>query len=252
MPVRKGKQLVFHLTSFFIRTRSNVLIRYLLLLFLKKGKRRSRVAIMNLQDWLHLFNEQLVQTSIIEWLAVGFGVTEVLLAKKNNIWLYPTGIVSILLSMYLLLHVRLYAETLLNIYYLVMSVYGWLIWKKRDAAQGLEVSWSTGTELKIAILISTAGFLFLYLVLKYFTDSDVVIWDAFVASTAWAGMWLLAKRKIENWIFLNISNLFAIPLMVHKKLPLFGVLTTVLFVVAIFGFRDWRRTLREKELQPAV
>ena len=206
---------------------------------------------MDLKDWLKLFNEQLVHTGLIEWLAVGFGISEVVLAKKNSIWLYPTGIISILLSMYLLLHVGLYAETLLNIYYLVMSVYGWMIWKKRGSLPPLAISWSSSKELKIAIFISTGGFVFLYLILKHFTDSDVPLWDAFVSSTAWAGMWLLAKRKIENWIFLNISNLFAIPLMVHKKLPMFGLLTTVLFIVAIFGFLDWKRTLDGKQIQTA-
>jgi len=206
---------------------------------------------MDLKDWLKLFNEQLVHTGLIEWLAVGFGISEVVLAKKNSIWLYPIGIISILLSMYLLLHVGLYAETLLNIYYLVMSVYGWMIWKKRGSLPPLAISWSSSKELKIAIFISTGGFVFLYLILKHFTDSDVPLWDAFVSSTAWAGMWLLAKRKIENWIFLNISNLFAIPLMVHKKLPMFGLLTTVLFIVAIFGFLDWKRTLDGKQIQTA-
>jgi nicotinamide mononucleotide transporter len=206
---------------------------------------------MNLKEWLVLFGEQLVQTGILEWLAVGFGISEVLLAKKNNIWLYPTGIISIVLSMYLLVNAGLYAETLLNIYYLVMSVYGWIIWKKRGTKPALPISWSSCKELKIAILISAGGFIFLYLVLKHYTDSDVPLWDAFVSATAWAGMWLLARRKIENWIFLNISNIFAIPLMVHKKLPMFGVLTTILFIVAIFGFLDWKRTLHAQQLQPA-
>jgi len=206
---------------------------------------------MELTNWMQLFYRELQHTSMIQWLATGFGISEVLLAKRNNIWLYPTGIVSIMLSMYLLLNVGLYAETLLNIYYLVMSVYGWIIWKKRAEQPALRISWSTARELQIAVFISSAGFVFLYLVLRHYTDSDVPMWDAFVSATAWAGMWLLAKRKIENWIFLNISNIFAIPLMVHKKLPVFGILTTVLFVVAIFGFLDWKRKLNNTAIQPA-
>jgi len=206
---------------------------------------------MDLKDWLKLFGEQIVQTGVIEWLAVGFGISEVLLAKKNNIWLYPTGILSVLFSMYILLHARLYAETSLNMYYLIMSIYGWVIWKKRGSQPPLPISWSSIKQLKIAILISTAGFVLIYQVLKQFTDSDVPLWDAFVSSTAWAGMWLLTRRKIENWIFLNISNIFAIPLMIHKKLPMFGLLTAFLFIVAIFGFLDWRRTLKVKRLQKA-
>ena len=144
---------------------------------------------MNFQDWLRLFQTQILNTSIIEWLAVGFGVSEVLLAKKNNIWLYPTGIISIFLSMFLLLNVKLYAEMLLIIYYLVMSIYGWIIWKKRKLDGQNQVSWSSKRETTIAILISALGFVVLYLVLRHHTDSDVPVLDAFVSSTAWAGMW---------------------------------------------------------------
>lgn len=206
---------------------------------------------MNFQDWFKLFQEQILHTSLIEWLAVGFGVSEVLLAKKNSIWLYPTGIISILLSMFLLLNVKLYAETLLSIYYLVMSVYGWVIWKKRKQEGENQVSWSSNKELTIAVLISVIGFGVLYLVLRHYTDSDVPVFDAFVSSTAWAGMWLLAKRKIENWIFLNISNIVAIPLLFHKKLPLMACLTTFLFTVAIFGFLDWKKIINKSRLKLA-
>ncbi|RDC56066.1 nicotinamide riboside transporter PnuC [Pedobacter chinensis] len=206
---------------------------------------------MNFQDWFRLFQEQILNTSIIEWLAVGFGVSEVLLAKKNNIWLYPTGIISIILSMFLLLNVKLYAEMLLSIYYLVMSIYGWIIWKKRKVEGENQVSWSTNKELTVAVLISVLGFGILYFALKNHTDSDVPVFDAFVSSTAWAGMWLLAKRKIENWIFLNISNIVAIPLLFHKKLPLMGCLTTFLFIVAIFGFIEWKKIIGKRKLQTA-
>lgn len=207
---------------------------------------------MNFQDWFKLFAEQIASTSIVEWLAVGFGVSEVLLAKKNNIWLYPTGIISILLSMFLLLNVKLYAEMLLSIYYLVMSIYGWVIWKKRKEEGENQVSWSSNKDLTIAVLISTIGFVVFYFALRNHTDSDVPILDAFVSATAWAGMWLLAKRKIENWIFLNISNIVAIPLLFHKKLPLMACLTTFLFVVAIFGFLDWKKIINKNKLKFAA
>ncbi|MFF5379528.1 nicotinamide riboside transporter PnuC [Pedobacter suwonensis] len=206
---------------------------------------------MSFQDWFKLFQEQILDTSLIEWLAVGFGVAEVLLAKKNSIWLYPTGIISILLSMFLLLNVKLYAETLLSIYYLIMSIYGWIIWKKRKLDGENQVSWSGNNELSIAVSISLIGFVLLYLILRHYTDSDVPLFDAFVSSTAWAGMWLLAKRKIENWIFLNISNIVAIPLLFHKKLPLMACLTTFLFIVAMFGFFEWKKIINKNKLSIA-
>ncbi len=130
-----------------------------------------------------------------------------------------------------------------------MSVYGWMAWRKRGTLKIIDISWCSNKELKIALLISSGGFIVLYTIVKNFTDSDVPAWDAFISSTAWAGMWLLARRKIENWIFLNISNLFAIPLLIHKKLPMFAVLTTILFIVAIFGFLDWKRILSKKQLE---
>ncbi|MCD0487732.1 nicotinamide riboside transporter PnuC [Pedobacter sp. MC2016-14] len=205
---------------------------------------------MSIKEWYELFSSQIGQTGLIEWLAVGFGVSEVILAKKNNIWLYPTGIISVTLSMFILLDVKLYAETLLNGYYLVMSAYGWIVWKKRKGEPPLAISRSNGKELGLAFLICMVGFAVLYTVLRLYTDSDVIVWDAFVSATAWAGMWLLARRKIENWIFLNVSNLFAIPLLVHKNLPMYALLTVILFIVAIFGFFEWKMILNKRQLKP--
>ena len=202
---------------------------------------------MEIQEYLLLFVEQIKATSYLEWFAVAFGVTEVLLAKRNNILLYPAGIIGILLSLYLKLNAKLYAESLLSMYYLVMSVYGWIIWSQRKAKnETLPVSWTTKQELQIAFAISIGGYFILYYALVHFTNSDVPILDAFVSSVAWAGMWLLARRKIENWIFLNVSNIVAIPLLWHKNLVLFSLLTLFLFIVAIFGYFDWKKIYKKQ------
>lgn len=202
---------------------------------------------MEIQEMLRLFVEQVKATTYLEWFAVSFGVTEVLLARRNNIWLYPAGIIGILLSLYLKLNARLYAESLLSMYYLVMSVYGWIIWSKRLAKnEAVTVSWTTRKELQIAFAIAIGGYFVLYFALVNFTNSDVPILDAFVSSTAWAGMWLLARRKIENWIFLNVSNIVAIPLMWHKNFVMFALLTLFLFIVAIFGYFDWKKIYKKQ------
>ncbi len=194
-----------------------------------------------MNHWIEIFVTQVKQTSLLEWFAMLFGVTEVLLARRNNILLYPAGIIGILLSLYLLVDVKLYAEAALNVYYLVMSIYGWLHWVKRRDEPPVLVSYSTQNEWKITLLISIGGWGILYLLLRYFTPSTVPVWDAFVSSTAWAGMWLLARRKVENWVLLNISNLFAIPLLFHKGLVMLACLTIFLFIVAIFGYFDWKK-----------
>ena len=197
---------------------------------------------MEIQEYLRLFVEQVKATTYLEWFAVAFGVTEVLLAKRNNILLYPAGIIGILLGLYLKLNAKLYAESLLSMYYLVMSFYGWIVWSKRKARKEVvQVSWTTRQEMQIALAIAIGGYFILYYALVNFTDSDVPMLDAFVSSVAWAGMWLLARRKIENWIFLNISNIVAIPLMWHKNFVMFALLTLFLFIVAIFGYFDWKK-----------
>lgn len=200
-----------------------------------------------MQHWITLFEEQIRETTLLQWLAVLLGVAEVLFARVNNIWLYPTGIAGIVISIYLLLVVQLYAESVLNLYYLVMSVYGWIYWVKKKNEPPVKISWCNGRELAISLAITFAGWLVLYLLLKNFTPSNVPVWDAWVSSTAWAGMWLLARRKVENWIFLNVSNLFAIPLLFYKGLPMFAVLTLFLFVVAFWGFFEWKNILKKEK-----
>jgi len=201
---------------------------------------------MNVHEWLHLLWQQIAETDWLQWVAVALGITEVLMAKANKIWLYPAGIAGTLLSIYILLLAGLYAESLLNGYYVVMSVYGWWYWVKKKHLPPVRISYCTRQDWLVVLLISLGGFAVLYILLKMYTPSTVPLWDAWVSATAWAGMWLLAKRKIENWILLNISNAFAIPLLLYKQLPLFAALTLFLFIVAIFGYIDWRRIVRRE------
>lgn len=196
---------------------------------------------------LGLLFEQIRQTSLLEWAALTFGVSEVLLARKNSIWLYPTGIISIICGSFLLLNSKLYAETLLHAYYLVMSIYGWINWNRRSQSGASRITKSDGRERTITFAIAGLGWAFLYFMLTQFTDSDVPLIDSFVSATAWAGMWLLARRKLENWIWLNISNAVAIPLLYSKQLYMLSFLTLFLFVVAIFGYLDWRRELKNQD-----
>ncbi|ASU32592.1 nicotinamide riboside transporter PnuC [Mucilaginibacter xinganensis] len=202
---------------------------------------------MNLHHWIQLFLDQIHQTTLWEWLAVLLGVAEVLLAKVNNIWLYPTGIAGTFIGIYVLLTAGLYGESALNIYYLVMSVYGWYYWLKKRNEPTVKITWATRREWLITLLIVFVGWPVLYMILKNFTTSNVPVWDALVSSTAWAGMWLLAKRKLENWILLNVSNLFAMPLLFYKNLIMFAALTLFLFIVAFFGFFEWLAILRKEK-----
>ncbi len=204
---------------------------------------------MALHDWWQLFYNQLLETGWLQWMAVILGVAEVLFARVNNIWLYPTGIVGTLLSIYILLEAGLFADSLLNGYYVAMSIYGWWYWVKKNNVPPVRISQCTKQDWLVVLAISIGGFILLAAMLKKFTPSTVPFWDAWVSATAWAGMWLLAKRKTENWLLLNISNAFAVPLLLFKQLPMFAVLTVFLFVIAVQGYFEWLKIARPK--QPA-
>ena len=187
------------------------------------------------------------QTTWLEWLGVGFSVCQVLLARMNNIHNYLFGIAGIILTLFVMFEAKLYAEFTLSLYYLVMSIYGWIFWKFGKQKQESPISYSNQKEKIITVLIVLGTFIFFYSFLTHFTNSDVPIWDSLVSAFAWAGMWLMAKRKIENWVLLNISNLISIPLMIHKDLYLYALLTTFLFIVAISGYINWRNILKQEE-----
>jgi nicotinamide mononucleotide transporter len=203
---------------------------------------------MALVYWINLFMQQLTEASWIEWLAVAFAVTEVLLARSNKVALYPTGIAATLLSIYLFLTSGLYAESLLSVYYIIMSIYGWWYWIKKKNKPPVQITYANKKEWFMVFYIVAGGFVFLYVILKNFTPSTVPVCDAFVSATAWAGMWLLAKRKIENWILLNISNIVAIPLLCYKHLALYAGLTIFLFIVAVQGYFQWRKIVKKENV----
>nr|WP_298003141.1 nicotinamide riboside transporter PnuC [uncultured Flavobacterium sp.] len=194
-----------------------------------------------------MMQEILSKTTWIEWLGVFFAVIQVLLAQKNNINNYLFGIAGIVLAMYVKFHAKLYAEFTLDFYYLIMSVYGWIFWKYGKQQSETPISFSTKNEWLKAVIIVVVAFTLFFVFLTGFTDSDVPFLDSIVTAFAWAGMWLMAKRKIENWIFLNISNFIAVPLLIHKELYLFAGLTAFLFIVAIFGYRNWYRLIKNQQ-----
>lgn len=182
-----------------------------------------------------------------EWLGVFFSVVQVLLARKNNSNNYLFGIAAISLTLYVMIKSLLYAEFTLNLYYLVMSIYGWLYWKFGKQQAETKISSTNNTEKAITLGIVVGTFVLFWFFLTHFTNSDVPIWDSLVSAFAWAGMWLMARRKVENWILLNISNIISIPLMIHKHLYLYAVLTSFLFTVAVFGYFEWKKIINSQK-----
>ena len=202
---------------------------------------------MTIHDWSYLMLKQAAEIDWLQGLAVALGIAEVLYAKANKIWLYPTGIAGTLLSIYILLMAGLYAESLLNGYYVIMSIYGWWYWIKKKDLPPVKITYCNRKDWITVSGIILVSFVLLAILLKKFTSSSVPFWDAWVSATAWAGMWLLAKRKIENWILLNVSNAFAIPLLFYKHLLMYAGLTAFLFIVAVQGYIEWKKIIRTEK-----
>jgi nicotinamide mononucleotide transporter len=128
----------------------------------------------------------------------------------------------------------------LNFYYLITSILGLFLWQQKSQQK---ISKTTKQDLFIVLGIVLSSFVVLYLLLNQFTDSSVPYLDAIVSAFAWAGTWLLLKRKLENWILLNISNLIAIPLQFYKGLELTSLLTIIYVVIAFLGYSEWKKKL---------
>lgn len=186
----------------------------------------------------------------LEWLAVGFGLTQVLLARRGSIWNYAAGIAATLLSAGLMASAHLYAEAGLNLYYFFISIWGIYAWRRQPVAQQ-KPQFTTAREWQTVAGISILGTAAIAFLLSQFTSSDVPLWDASVTAIAWAGTWLLTRRRVENWLVLNGSNLLAFPLQIHKGLYLYAVLTLLLTLIAFDGFRLWRKEALSFRKNPA-
>lgn len=190
------------------------------------------------------------ETTWPEWVSTVTQVASVWYARKNNVLVYPTGIVGVLLAAYVyffLVHPPLYADASLNIYYFIMSVYGWYNWvQKKDAAHyTYPISWCTRRQLTVGIGFFAVSWAILWFVLAQHTNSNTPVLDSLVSSSAVTAMWWMAKRKIENWLAWIFSNIVAIPLNFYKGLMLFTVMYVLFLALAWWGYVDWKKEIKK-------
>ena len=189
----------------------------------------------------------IIQTTALEWIAVTTGLMSVWFSMKENILVYPTGIISVLIYVYIAFQYKLYADMGVNFYYFVMSVYGWYYWihPKDDSRDQVRVTLNSSKENLITVGLLLTSFLILYFVLSNFTDSDVAFWDSTTTSFAIAGMWLMARKKLESWIAWIITDLISIPLYFYKELVLTSFQFLVFTGLAFAGYLAWKKSLEE-------
>lgn len=206
---------------------------------------------MNVHDIWSSFILNAKETSWFEWASTLAQLMSVWYARKNNVLVYPTGIIGVLLAAYVYLFMitpPLYADGTLNFYYFIMSVYGWYNWTRLKQSDEFvfPIQWCSKRELNYGITLFIISWIVLDIVLIQWTNSNTPHLDALVSSTAITAMWWMAKRKIENWIAWIISNIIAIPLNFYKGLMLFTVMYIVFLGLAIAGYYEWKKIYKSE------
>jgi len=208
----------------------------------------------------HIFNFLFAQYSdyalmdiVLEITAVIFGFASVWYSKQNNILVFPTGLITTSIFVYLLFKWQLLGDMMINGYYFIMSLYGWYIWtRKVDSEHVTPISRMTKKEQFTAVVIFIATLIFVFIIYQIFDmwKGWVAYVDTFTTALFFVGMWLMAKRKIENWIFWIVADIISVPLYFYKGLTFSSLQYLGITIIAIFGFLAWKKHLN-KNIQTA-
>ena len=174
----------------------------------------------------------------LELFAVIMNITSVVYAKRNNILVYPTGLIGTGIFVYILLNFSLLGDTIINAYFFSMSIYGWYFWsRKKDEVFINQVSTINRNEIKYLFVLAISSLIFIYFVYDYFDKWNN--WTAYVDNITTAiffvAMWLMARRKIESWIFWIIGDLITVPLYFYKGLTISSIQYIIFLILAVLG-----------------
>lgn len=184
-------------------------------------------------------------TSVLELFAVACGLLSVWFMKKENILVYPLGIINVVIYVFICYKAGLYAYAGINVFYAVMSAYGWINWvrKRGEDEHPIRITRMTQGWLLLYTGIIVFLFVLLYLLLITFTDSDIPFWDATTTALYAVAMWLLANKKIEHWLLWIVGDTISIGLFISEEYYFSAFQFLVFTIIAVFGFLEWRRKL---------
>jgi nicotinamide mononucleotide transporter len=211
---------------------------------------------MALTEIWRQFVQDMHHTTALEYIAVFTGILSVWFSRVENIWVYPTGLVSTIIYIYVSYLGGLLGEASVNFYYTVMSVYGWILWAKKNQQKQhvLQITSSNRKEWLWQLGFFALFYLILFFALAYLKKDlfpNAIPWaDAFASATAYTGMWLMARKKVESWYWWIATNLSSVPLYFVKHYVFTSVYYVILLIMAIFGLLEWIK--REKSRHHAL
>ncbi len=208
---------------------------------------------------MHYFLQQLInnlkETSLLEFIGVVAGIASVWFSRKENILVYPVGLVNTIIYIFISLKGSLFGEASVNFYYTVMSIYGWILWSKRNQQREiiLQIRYSNKREWMYQLLFFAAFYISIYFALIYlksvFDSKTIPLADAFASATAYTGMWLMAKKKVESWIWWMATNIASIPLYYIKGYAFTSVQYIVLLILAVAGLLSWMEKAKQYKVE---
>jgi nicotinamide mononucleotide transporter len=186
---------------------------------------------------------------ILEFIAVFLGILSVFFAKMNKIVVYPTGMISTGIFVYLLFQFELLGDMIINVYFFFMSIYGWYYWSyKKDGDIVNKVSFGSINDYIISLFIFLISLIFVTNIYKAFNlfNSWTAYIDTITTGLFFVAMWLMARRKIENWIFWIIGDIISIPLYFYKGLAITTIQYFIFTIIAIMGYISWKKIYKAK------
>lgn len=209
---------------------------------------------MSLQEIWYQFVEGMKNTTWFEYIAVFAGIASVWYSRIENILVYPVGLINTIIYVWLSIKGQLFGEASVNLYYTIMSIYGWILWVKRDEAQHhvILIKFSNARWWLYQLIFFAAFYIAIFVSLTYLKRSfapGAIPWaDAFASATAFTGMWLMTKKKVESWYWWIATNIASIPLYFVKHYVFTSVYYLVLLIMAVFGLLEWRRRAASNKL----
>lgn len=200
-----------------------------------------------MQEFFNQFISGLKATTIPEYIAVLAGIVSVWYSRKENILVYPTGLLNTIIYIWLSFQYHLLGEATVNFYYTIMNIYGWYLWTRKDERRQtiVQVRFSSAKEWLGQLSFFTFFYLSIFFALRYLKQAfapGAIPWaDALASASAFTGMWLMARKKVESWYWWIITNICGMPLYFVKGLVFTSVYYFVLMVLAIGGLIEWRR-----------
>ena len=206
---------------------------------------------MSLQEIYQQFIEGMKQTTWPEYIAVFAGIASVWFSRIENILVYPVGLINTIIYVYLSAKGHLFGEVSVNFYYTVMSLYGWYLWMKKDTEQHpvVNIAFSDRRWWVYQLLFFIVFYIAIFFSLSYLKQNfapGAIPWaDSFPSATAFTGMWLMTKKKVESWYWWIATNIASIPLYFVKQYVFTSVYYLVLLIMAVFGLIEWMKRARQ-------